>query len=69
MTDYKTLLLLASEMLSLADNEFSNHGCNDLNKKVINMIPQSLCDEMREWNSKGKDPYPDRPDSFLMAYL
>ena len=65
MTDYKTLLLLASEMLLLAENDFSNHRCNDLSDKVVKLITPELCEEMRQWNSKGNDPWPWSPESFL----
>lgn len=74
MTDYKTLLLLASEMLDLAQDKFSNHICNDLNDDVIKMIPQSLCDEIRQWNCPdGTESWPSDPifigDSSLMHFL
>ena len=73
MTDYKTLLLLASEMLNLASDEFSNHGCNDLDDKVVKMISPELCEEMKQWNSKGETSWPWSPESVggssLMHYL
>ena len=73
MTDYKNLLLLASEMLDLAHDDFSNHGCNDLDEKVYKLITDDMLKEMRFWNSRGKDPWPEEAkfvgDSSLMAYL
>ena len=73
MTDIKVILVLASEMLELAQNEFSNHGCNDLEDKIVKLIPESMLEEMRQWNSKGKDPWPWNAesvgDSGLMHFL
>ncbi len=74
MTDYKKILLLASEMLDLAQDEFSNHGCNDLDKKVYKLITEDVLKEMREWNSTDEqDTWPEKAsyigDSMLMAYL
>lgn len=73
MTDIKLLLELSSKMLTMAKDEFDNHGCNDLDKEIYNLIPQEWCEEARQMNSKGRDPWPENPsqftDSGLMWYL
>lgn len=60
-------------MLSLANDEFSNHGCNDLDKKLYKFITPSMLEDMCQLNSKGKYPWPEKPDqvgdSSLMWYL
>ena len=73
MNEYKLFLILASEMLSLAEDNFSSHRCNDLEKRITDMIPNSMLEEMRQWNSNGKDPWPEKAnhigDSSLMHFL
>lgn len=73
MKDIKLLLELSSKMLNLAEHEFGNHRCNDLDKEIYQLIPQEWCEEARQMNSKGKDPWPDNPshftDSGLMWFL
>lgn len=54
MTDIKLLLELSSKMLTMAKDEFDNHGCNDLDKEIYNLIPQEWCEEARQMNSKGR---------------
>jgi len=62
---------LASEMLRLASDKFSNHGCNDLSPEITALISDDLCKKIRAWF--GDDPWPESPnhigDSSLMAYL
>lgn len=71
--DNKLILILASKMLDLAQNEFSNNGCNDLEESICKLIPESMLEEMRQWNSKGKDPWPENTyqvgDVSLMSFL
>ncbi len=73
MNDYKLLLTLASKMLLMAQDDFSNHRSNDLDKNIYNLIPDSMLEEMRQWNSKGRDPWPEKAslvgDSSLMHFL
>lgn len=47
----KDILTLASKMLELASDTFSNHGCNDLDRDVINSIEneQEICKQIEEW--------------------
>jgi hypothetical protein len=73
MKDIKKLLELSSEMLLLAKDEFSNHGCNDLDKEFYELIPEEWCEEARQMNSGGTDPWPESPRQFtdtgLMWFL
>ena len=70
------ILLLASKMLNLASDEFSNHGCNDLPEDTITMLKsfvneKDFLDKMRECN--GDDEWPQSfeqiGDSSLMQFL
>lgn len=71
------LLSLASKLLKDAAEEFSNHGCNDLPKSTFDGWSESecesLCEEIRQWNSDGSDPYPETirqiGDGGLMSFL
>lgn len=73
MKDIKLLLELSAKMLNLAKDEFDNHGCNDLDKEIYQLIPQEWCEEARQMNSQGRDPWPENPsqftDSGLMWFL
>lgn len=69
-------LLLASKMLELASDKFSNHGCNDLTKDVIECIKdeKELLKDVNSWNGHT-DPSDDYlsvswiGDSTLMRVL
>jgi hypothetical protein len=69
----KQIKLLAAKMLEEASEEFSNHGCNDLTKEVLDLITDEkrLCEDMKKWN--GDDDWPTSVkqigDSSLMHYL
>lgn len=70
----KTLLLLTKKMLDMASDEFSNHGCNDLSKDVIEIAspdPNFLADYKKWYGSD--DGYPESldsiPDYGIMDYL
>lgn len=69
----KQEILLAAEMLNIASEKFSNHGCNDLSKEAIALITNEdeLCKSLREYN--GGEPHPENigniGDSQLMDYL
>jgi len=71
----KQLLLLAANMLELASEKFSNHGCNDLNKGTIALVTdeKKLCDDIRKWNGDEECEWPESVkfigDSSLMHYL
>jgi hypothetical protein len=71
----KQLLLLAAKMLDLASETFSNHGCNDLDDEVLNIITdeETLCKDIREWNGDPVEDWPENKhmigDSTLMSYL
>ena len=58
MRDVKLLLELSSKMLMMAKDEFDNHGCNDLDKEIWELIPEEWCEEARQMNSGGRDPWP-----------
>ena len=70
------ILLLASKMLSMSSDEFSNHGCNDLDEEIITLLKstvneEELCSKIRKWN--GDDEWPQSfeqiGDSSLMHFL
>ncbi len=74
----KTELLMASSLLSMAAESYSNHGCNDLDLRDY-IADQSLREDfvrrMTEWNG-DPDQDPDeaakRPytaDFAVMSYL
>ena len=73
MNNTKLILQLSSKIIELAKDEFDNHGCNDLDKEIYQLIPQEWCEEARQMNSGGKDPWPESPknftDSGLMWFL
>lgn len=77
----KDELILISEMLKLASEVFSNHGCNDIHEDIISQIsePDKVIKSVQEWFGQetgeffGDDPYPSCiercTDSLLMEYL
>jgi hypothetical protein len=71
----KQELLLAAEMLQLASDQFSNHGCNDLPKSALSLVSneENLCARVRAWNGDAESDWPKRAesigDSSLMQYL
>lgn len=72
--DNKTIYLLAAKMLDMASDEFSNHSCNDLPKKMIKMIPQEVVDDARKFLCDADDEEwledaSDLCDWALMDYL
>lgn len=74
-------LILISNMLKLASDVFSNHGCNDIHEDIISQIsePEKVIKSVQEWFGQeageffGDDPYPscieNCPDHLLMEYL
>lgn len=73
MDDIKLILNLSASMLLLAKDSFDRHGCNDLDDDISKLIPIEWCEEARNLNSNGKDPWPGKPDQFgdsgLMWFL
>ena len=71
----KQLLLLAANMLKLASDTFSNHGCNDLSDEALSLVTdeKKLCDDVREWNGDEECEWPEKAycigDDSLMHYL
>lgn len=71
----KQLLLLAANMLELASEKFSNHGCNDLSKEALDLVTddKKLCDDVRKWNGDEECEWPESAswigDDSLMHYL
>ena len=59
---------LAGYLLGLAANEFSNHGCNDLDLvEEVGLTPEEsfqLRQQMREWTKDTGAPE-ERPDQHL----
>ena len=70
----KKQFALMAQMLSLASDEFSNHGCNDLPSSTFKgwtkAEKEELCKSMQEIN--GDDEYPTSVDGIgddgLMGY-
>ena len=73
MKDVRLLLELSAKMLILAKDRFDNHGCNDLDKEISELIPEEWCEEARYMNSNGTDPWPATTEHFgdsgLMWFL
>lgn len=77
MTDKEKLL--ASKMLELASDEFSNHGCNDVEDSVYEGWTieerRQFIKEFHQWNEHREDPIDYDPnflhlgDSSIMAFL
>ena len=63
---------IASKLLDMASDEFSNHGCNDLEKEIEVLITPELLEEMRVWNNKN-ETWPEHAgqigDSTLMRFM
>lgn len=71
----RQILLLAANMLDLASEVFSNHGCNDLDDKDLDGMTDEtkLCDDIRKWNGDNECEWPKKANyignSTLMSYL
>lgn len=74
LTDTERKLIVY--FLKMASEEFSNHGCNDLDLKAI--IPdleerRKLMKELHEWNGDPEEYNPNRCnmayDWFLMNFM
>lgn len=71
----KPIFRLAAKMLNLASDEFSNHGCNDLDEDTFSDLSDEEKEELRVSYKKyyGDDEYPTAltqiGDSELMSYL
>jgi hypothetical protein len=73
----KKELELAAFLLNRAADEFSNHGCNDIDSEIVavaNFTPEEeaeFCKAYRKWN--GDDDGPEKltlvGDYSLMAFL
>ena len=48
---------LAGELLRMASESFSNHGCNDLNRPLYFTKAEwrRMAEEYEMWNSNGRD--------------
>ena len=71
----KKQLLLAAKMLELASDQFTNHGCNDVEESIFNdwtlEEKEAFAKEYFEWNG---DEQEDRThlhigDSEIMSFL
>ena len=71
-------LTLACVLMKMASNEFSNHGCNDLDKPIQDLLTDEQWQEMdKEYHEMNGDPDeydPAHPtlknyDWICMAYL
>jgi len=72
----KRELELAAKMLDLADEEFGNHGCNDVDDEVYEgwtrRQRQTFVKAYHEWNGDPEEYSPDQlhlPDFAIMAFL
>jgi hypothetical protein len=70
----KIYLTLAAKMLDLAANEFMNHGCNDLDSEVIDLLEtldkQEFIESFNEIEEEEEDmEFNMIPDSSLMSFL
>jgi hypothetical protein len=69
----KQILLIAAKLLDQASDQFSNHGCNDLDKEVLEVITDkdALTKEVREWvNDDGcPENISHMQDWHLMDYI
>lgn len=79
----RKILNLASEMLSLAESEFSRHGCNDVDNSLYSQWTMeekaNFARCYHQWNESRLEPIEDskRPEElpdfaimgFLAAYL
>jgi len=69
----KQILLIASKLLDQASEQFSNHGCNDLDKEVLEAITDEskITKDIRKWFDD--DVYPksitDVEDWILMDFI
>lgn len=69
----KQILLIASKLLDQASDQFSNHGCNDLDKEVLKAITneEELTEDIRKYFDD--DDYPKNvtqvSDWSLMDYI
>lgn len=67
---------LAAKMLDLVDEEFGNHGCNDVDEETwdgwTKRQRQAFVKAYHEWNGDPEEYHPDRlhlPDFAIMAFL
>ena len=67
MKDVRLLLELSAKMLILAKDRFDNHGCNDLDKEICELIPKEWCEEARYMNSNGTDPWPGFINKYILT--
>lgn len=71
----KKEMWLAGELLSLAADEFGNHGCNDLDQSLLrDFTPEERADFAKtfsEWNgdSENERSMEQLSDSVIMAFL
>jgi hypothetical protein len=66
------MMRLAAELLELASEQFSNHGCNDFERPAYFTPKEWLAieTEFELWNSVGRDPVGgNMGDSALMTWL
>jgi len=69
----KQILLIASKLLDQASEQFSNHGCNDLDEEVLKAITnkEELTKDIRNWFDD--DGHPENinqvADWTLMDYI
>lgn len=64
---------LAADMLRLASTEFSNHGCNDVDKSLYkgwtSKERKNFAKEIQAWTGNPDDDEQELPDWMLMRFL
>ena len=72
----KKELALAAKMLELASDQFSNHGCNDVDENVYDTWTleerQRFVKEFHEWNGdpeEYEETFLHLGDSTIMSFL
>lgn len=62
---------LAAELLDLASEKFSNHGCNDLGRPdyFTEAEWRQMAVDFEQWNSSGEDSSGPLGDSQAMSWL
>lgn len=62
----KAQLKLTAALLDLASEQFSNHGCNDLQKELVELLSQKEWDKLnQEYHNWNGDPEEYRPGTIL----
>jgi hypothetical protein len=64
----KRIAEAAAALLDLAGNEFSNHGCNDLDPKIAAMFTRADGIAYHTWNGDPEEAHNIDMDWLAMSY-